>query len=336
MHPYRLAYQQDTYVNWCPGLGTVLSNDEVKDGLSERGGFPVERRLMPQWNLRITAYADRLLRGLDSLDWPDAVKEMQRNWIGKSIGASVRFPVYLRDASGEMKPQPEEIEVFTTRVDTIFGTTFLVLAPELDLTLALGERAAAQADYSPEASQVYADLQAYVKAAVNRSERERQTDVKTVSGAATGCYVQNPFTQEFLPVWTADYVLAGYGTGAVMGVPSGDQRDYLFAKHFELPIRQILDGQQNLDEQADPTKEGRYINSGFITGLTYDEATEQLRLRLRGQPRGRAQSHLPHPRRHFRPPALLGRAHPDLLQGRRSLWRGRSRPAPDATGNRRV
>ncbi len=281
MHPYRLAYQQDTYVNWCPGLGTVLSNDEVKDGLSERGGFPVERRLMPQWNLRITAYADRLLRGLDSLDWPDAVKEMQRNWIGKSTGASVRFPVYLRDASGDMKPQPEEIEVFTTRVDTIFGATFLVLAPELDLTLNLGERAAAQADYSPEASQTYSDLQAYVKAAVNRSERERQTDVKSVSGAATGCYVQNPFTQEFLPVWTADYVLAGYGTGAVMGVPSGDQRDWLFATHFKLPIRQILDGQQNLDEQADPTKEGRYINSGFITGLTYDEATEQLRLRLR-------------------------------------------------------
>ncbi|OWP62203.1 leucine--tRNA ligase [Hymenobacter amundsenii] len=281
VHPYRLAYQQDTYVNWCPGLGTVLSNDEVKDGLSERGGFPVERRLMPQWNLRITAYADRLLRGLDSLDWPDAVKEMQRNWIGKSIGASVRFPVYLRTADGEMKPQAEEIEVFTTRVDTIFGVTFLVLAPELDLTLAMGERAAAQADYSPEASQTYSELQAYVKTATNRSERERQTDVKSVSGVATGCYVQNPFTQEFLPVWTADYVLAGYGTGAVMGVPSGDQRDWLFATHFGLPIRQILDGQQHLDQQADPTKEGRYINSGFITGLTYDEATEQLRLRLR-------------------------------------------------------
>ncbi|WP_019947193.1 leucine--tRNA ligase [Hymenobacter aerophilus] len=281
VHPYRLAYQQDTYVNWCPGLGTVLSNDEVKDGLSERGGFPVERRLMPQWNLRITAYADRLLAGLDQLDWPDAVKEMQRNWIGKSQGASVRFPVYLRTAEGEMKPQPEEIEVFTTRVDTIFGATFLVLAPELDLTLALGERAAAQADYSPEASQTWSELQAYVKTAVNRSERERQTDVKTVSGAPTGFYVQNPFTLEYVPVWTADYVLAGYGTGAVMGVPSGDQRDWLFATHFNLPIRQILDAQQNLDQQADPTKEGRYINSGFITGLTYDEALEQLRLRLR-------------------------------------------------------
>lgn len=281
VHPYRLAYQQDTYVNWCPGLGTVLSNDEVKDGLSERGGFPVERRLMPQWNLRITAYADRLLAGLDQLDWPDAVKEMQRNWIGKSIGASVRFPVYLRDAGGEMKPQPEEIEVFTTRVDTIFGATFLVLAPELDLTLALGERAAAQADYSPAASQTWSELQAYVKTAVNRSERERQTDVKTVSGAPTGFFVQNPFTLEYVPVWTADYVLAGYGTGAVMGVPSGDQRDWLFATHFNLPIRQILDAQQHLDQQADPTKEGRYINSGFITGLTYDEALEQLRLRLR-------------------------------------------------------
>lgn len=272
VHTYRLAYQQDTYVNWCPALGTVLSNDEVKDGLSERGGYPVERRLMPQWNLRITAYADRLLRGLDTLDWPDAVKEMQRNWIGRSTGASVRFRVFLQDQAGQMQPQPEEIEVFTTRVDTIFGATFLVLAPELDLTLQLGQRAAALSGDEV----TWQRLQAYVQQAVNRSERERQADVKTVSGAAAGFFVQNPFNQAFIPVWTADYVLAGYGTGAVMAVPSGDQRDWLFATHFGLPIVAVSDAQRDLDKQADPTKEGRCINSGFINGLTYREATEKL------------------------------------------------------------
>ncbi len=285
VHTYRLAYQQDTYVNWCPALGTVLSNDEVKDGLSERGGYPVERRLMPQWNLRITAYADRLLAGLDTLDWPDAVKEMQRNWIGRSTGASVRFKVFLHDlranqGRGKFVAQAEEIEVFTTRVDTIFGATFLVLAPELDLTLSLGERAARLADGyasgNTNTAQIWKNLQAYVQTAVNRSERERQTDVKTVSGADTGFYVQNPFNQEFIPVWTADYVLAGYGTGAVMAVPSGDQRDWLFATYFGLPIVAVSDAQKDLDKQADPTKEGRYVNSGFINGLTYRAATDKL------------------------------------------------------------
>jgi leucyl-tRNA synthetase len=253
---YRLAYQQDTYVNWCPGLGTVLSNDEVKDGLSERGGFPVERRLMPQWNLRITAYADRLLQGLDQLDWPDAVKEMQRNWIGKSIGAEVTFPVQGSETA--------QIKVYTTRVDTIYGTTFLVLAPEHELVDALTTGAQRAA------------VDEYIAATKRRSERDRMTDVKAVSGVFTGAYALNPVNNDPVPIWLADYVLAGYGTGAVMAVPSGDQRDWLFAKHFGLPIPAISDAQKDLDQQADPTKEGRYINSGIINGLTYKEATPKL------------------------------------------------------------
>jgi leucyl-tRNA synthetase len=254
--PYRLAYQQDTYVNWCAALGTVLSNDEVKDGLSERGGYPVERRLMPQWNLRITAYADRLLQGLNTLDWPDAVKEMQRNWIGKSIGAEVTFPVQGHEGA--------DIKVYTTRVDTIYGATFLVLAPEHELVDTLttpGQRAA---------------VDEYIAATKRRSERDRMADVKTVSGVFTGAYAQNPVDGTPVPIWLADYVLAGYGTGAVMAVPSGDQRDYLFAKHFDLPIPAISDAQKDLDQQADPTKEGRYINSGIVNGLGYKEATATL------------------------------------------------------------
>ena len=254
--PYRLAYQQDTYVNWCPALGTVLSNDEVKDGLSERGGYPVERRLMPQWNLRITAYADRLLAGLDTLDWPDAVKEMQRNWIGKSIGAEVTFPV--QDHQGV------DIKVYTTRVDTIYGATFLVLAPEHELVDQLTTPAQRAA------------VDEYIAATKRRSERDRMADVKHVSGVFTGAYGLNPVNDEPVPIWLADYVLAGYGTGAVMAVPSGDQRDYLFAQHFDLPIPAISDAQKDLDQQADPTKEGRYINSGIVNGLTYKEATAKL------------------------------------------------------------
>ncbi|MCB2377134.1 leucine--tRNA ligase [Hymenobacter sp. BT635] len=268
VHPYRLAYQQDTYVNWCPGLGTVLSNDEVKDGLSERGGFPVERRLMPQWNLRITAYADRLLQGLDHIDWPEAVKEMQRNWIGKSIGAEVTFQVQGHDQA--------QIKVYTTRVDTIYGATFLVLAPEHELVAELT---------TPEQQ---AHIQEYIDATKRRSERDRMADTKTVSGAFTGSYGVNPFSGEPIQIWIADYVLAGYGTGAVMAVPSGDQRDYVFAKHFGLPIVPVTDA-QNIEEQADPTKEGRYINSELINGLGYKEATQKLiqELEARGIGKGK-------------------------------------------------
>ncbi|QJX49322.1 leucine--tRNA ligase [Hymenobacter taeanensis] len=254
VHPYRLAYQSDTYVNWCAGLGTVLSNDEVKDGLSERGGFPVERRLMPQWNLRITAYADRLLQGLDTIDWPEAVKEMQRNWIGKSIGAEVTFSVQGHESA--------QIKVYTTRVDTIYGATFLVLAPEHELVAELT---------TPEQQE---SIQEYIDATKRRSERDRMADTKTVSGAFTGSYGINPFSGEPIQIWIADYVLAGYGTGAVMAVPSGDQRDYVFAKHFHLPIVQVVD-QQQIEEQADPTKEGVYLH-GLIEGKGYKEATQIL------------------------------------------------------------
>jgi leucyl-tRNA synthetase len=267
---YRLTYVADAVVNWCPALGTVLANDEVKDGVSERGGYPVEQKLMRQWMMRITAYADRLLAGLDTIDWPESLKEQQRNWIGRSQGASVRFAVDGHEA---------QIEVFTTRIDTIFGVTFMVLAPEHELVPMLT---------TPEQREA---VDAYVEAAKRRSERDRMAEAKTVSGVFTGSSCVNPFNGEQVPIFLADYVLAGYGTGAVMAVPSGDQRDYGFARHFDLPIVQILDAQQHLDQQADNTKEGRYVNSGFINGLTYDEAMPKLLqfLEERGIGRGKIQ-----------------------------------------------
>ncbi len=253
---YRLTFLANAVVNWCPGLGTVLANDEVKDGVSERGGYPVEQKLMRQWMMRITAYADRLLTGLNTIDWTESLKEQQRNWIGKSIGASVKFPI--------QSPSAGFIEVFTTRVDTIYGATFMVLAPEHELVPMLT---------TPEQRDAVGD---YVQAAKLRSERDRMADTKAVSGVFTGSYCLNPINDEPVPIFLADYVLAGYGTGAVMAVPSGDQRDYLFAKHFDLPIIPILDGQKDLDQQADNTKDGKYINSGMINGMTYAEATPTL------------------------------------------------------------
>ncbi|MCS7018964.1 MAG: leucine--tRNA ligase [Bernardetiaceae bacterium] len=253
---YRLTYLADEWVNWCPALGSVLSNDEVKDGVSERGGYPVERKKMRQWMMRITAYAERLLQDLEEVQFSESLKEMQRNWIGKSVGAEVSFE--LEGHQGQF------IKVYTTRLDTIYGVTFMVLAPEHELVAKL---------VTPDR---YEEVMAYVEKAKNRSERERMADTKTVSGVFTGSYCINPFNGEKVPIWLADYVLAGYGTGAVMAVPSGDQRDWIFAKHFGLPIVQILDAQQNLDKQADATKEGRYINSGMINGLTYAEAMPKL------------------------------------------------------------
>ncbi|MBX7095963.1 MAG: leucine--tRNA ligase [Flavobacteriales bacterium] len=249
---FRLAYLDDSWVNWCPALGTVLANDEVKDGVSERGGHPVERKLMKQWSLRITAYAERLLNDLEKIDWTESIKEAQRNWIGKSSGASVRFKLVGHN---------EEVEVFTTRPDTIFGVSFLVLAPEHELVEKITTR---------EHKDV---VEHYVNYAKNRSERERQAEVKNVSGAFTGAYVKHPFTDKLIPVWIADYVLAGYGTGAVMAVPCGDQRDYVFAKHFDLPIPAIMEG-VDISEKADPTKEAKMINSGFLDGLTGYQAIE--------------------------------------------------------------
>ncbi|MDF7816795.1 leucine--tRNA ligase [Runella sp. MFBS21] len=251
---YRFTFPEESFVNWCPGLGTVLSNDEVKDGVSERGGFPVERKLMKQWAMRITAYADRLLNGLDTIDWPEPLKEQQRNWIGRSQGASVKFAVDGQD---------KLIEVFTTRVDTIYGVSFMVLAPEHEWAAELTTTAQK------------ADVEAYIKWAASRSEVDRMAE-KKVSGVFTGSYCINPFSGEKVPIYLADYVLAGYGTGAVMGVPSGDQRDWNFATNFGLPIIPILDTQKDTDQQADNTKEGHYINSGIINGMTYQEATDTL------------------------------------------------------------
>lgn len=255
---YRLTYLKESTVNWCPALGTVLANDEVKDGFSERGGYPVEQKKMMQWSMRISAYAERLLQGLNTIDWPEPVKEMQRNWIGKSVGASVRFKLE-HTISDE-----GYIEVFTTRVDTIFGVSFIVLAPEHELVQVLTTAAQQQA------------IDAYITQTKKKSELDRMADTKTVSGAFTGSYVINPVNGEKVPIWIADYVLAGYGTGAVMGVPSGDQRDWLFATHFNLPIVQILDEQKNIDVEADATKEGKYINSDFINNFGYKEAVSYL------------------------------------------------------------
>ncbi len=243
---YRLAYLSNQMVNWCPELGTVLANDEVADGFSVRGGHPVERKLMKQWSLRITAYAQRLLDGLDTLDWPHSLKEIQRNWIGRSEGASVIFGVKDR---AEL-----QIEIFTTRPDTMFGATYMVLAPEHDLVSTLTTADQKQA------------VQEYVAMAKNRSERERMTEVKRVSGVFTGSYAVNPLTQQPIPVWIADYVLAGYGTGAIMAVPAHDSRDYAFARHFNLPILEVVAG-GDISEESYDAKEGKMINSGFLDGL---------------------------------------------------------------------
>lgn len=264
---YRLTFLKESTVNWCPALGTVLANDEVKEGFSERGGHPVEQKKMWQWSMRITAYADRLLKGLDSIDWPEPLKEMQRNWIGKSIGASVKFQVENSD---------KIIEVFTTRVDTIYGVSFLVIAPEHEFVTSL--TTAEQKN----------EIEDYINKTKKKSELDRMADTKTVSGAFTGTYALNPLNGEKIPVWIADYVLAGYGTGAVMAVPSGDQRDWLFAKQFNLPVIQILDAQKDIEETADATKEGKYINSGIIDGLNYEQALPVLIQKLEELGAGKA------------------------------------------------
>lgn len=235
---YRIAYQGETMVNWCAELGTVLANDEVSEGLSVRGGFPVEQKLMNQWCLRVSAYAPRLLEGLDKLDWSDSLKETQRNWIGRSEGAEMRFPVAGKDL---------ELEIFTTRADTVFGVTFMVLAPEsayVDMLTTDGQREA---------------VKAYLDEVKHKTERERQIE-KKVSGVFTGSYAVNPLTGKEIPVWVSDYVLAGYGTGAIMAVPAHDSRDYAFARHFSLPIIPLIEG-ADVSEQSFDTKEGRMINS---------------------------------------------------------------------------
>ncbi|NVK05023.1 MAG: leucine--tRNA ligase [Flavobacteriia bacterium] len=247
---YRLAYRSESMVNWCPDLGTVLANDEVKDGVSERGGYPVVQKKMMQWSMRISAYAERLLQGLNDIDWSDALKETQRNWIGKSKGASVHFQLDGHD---------EQIEVFTTRPDTIFGVTFMVLAPEHELVNQITTDAQRE------------EITAYQEAAARKSERDRMMDTKTVTGAFTGAYVVHPFSGEKVPVWIGDYVLAGYGTGAVMAVPGHDSRDHAFASKFELPIVQVVEG-GDVAEAAVDAKEGKMMNSDFLNGLDVKEA----------------------------------------------------------------
>ena len=246
---YRLAFLSDSWVNWCEGLGTVLANDEVKDGLSERGGFPVEQKLMKQWSLRITAYADRLISGLDTVDWSDSIKEIQKNWIGKSKGASVIF---------KLENSENEIEVFTTRPDTIFGVNFMVLAPEHELVNIITTTGKID------------EVEGYVNTAKLKSERDRQAD-NSVSGVFTGAYAIHPFTGDRVQVWIGDYVLVSYGTGAVMAVPCGDQRDWDFANHFGLEIINIFEG-VDVSEGANEDKNVNIANSDFLNGLTVKKA----------------------------------------------------------------
>ncbi len=260
---YRLTYPDDSVVNFCPALGMVLANDEIKDGVSERGGYPVVQKKMKQWAMRITAYADRLLTGLETIDWPEPLKEQQRNWIGRSVGASVKFTIYDLRITNTEKNNLKSIEVFTTRIDTVYGVSFMVLAPEHEWVEMLT---------TPEQK---AEVESYIESVAKRTEVDRMAE-KKVTGAFTGSYCINPFNGEKVPIFIADYVLAGYGTGAVMGVPSGDQRDWNFAKHFNLPIIPILDAQKDIDKQADNTKEGHYINSGMVDGMNYKEATQTL------------------------------------------------------------
>lgn len=259
---YRLAYLADTVVNWCPALGTVLANDEVKDGFSVRGGHPVEQKLMRQWLLRITAYSERLLKGLDTVDWTDSLKEIQRNWIGRSEGAEVLFPV---------KDSELKLNIFTTRPDTIFGVTFMVLAPESELVPLLT---------SAEQKQAVED---YLELVKKRTERERQAEVRKVTGVFTGSYAINPLSNEVISIWISDYVLAGYGTGAIMAVPAHDSRDFAFARTFGLPIPQVvvLPGQEASDTStwtdSFDSKEGTMINSGFLNGLSVAQAIEKIK-----------------------------------------------------------
>lgn len=254
---YRLAYLADTMVNWCPQLGTVLANDEVKEGLSLRGGYPVVQKKMRQWSLRVSAYAQRLLDGLDHLDWSDSLKDIQRNWIGRSQGADVKFDV---------KDSDLKLEIFTTRPDTIFGVSFMVLAPESDYVKPLT---------TPEQADAVAEYLDYVS---KRTERERQTEVKKVTGVFTGSYAINPFTNEAIPIWISEYVLSGYGTGAIMAVPGHDSRDYAFAKHFNLPIVPVIDDGEGHDmsEGSYDAKAGKMINSGIINGMEVKEAISYI------------------------------------------------------------
>ena len=266
---YRLAYLGEAYVNWCPSLGTVLANDEIKDGLSERGGYSVERKLMKQWSMRISAYAQRLIDDLDIIDWSESIKESQRYWIGKSEGTSLKFKIIDSNFDAE-----NYIEVFTTRPDTIFGVTFITLAPENELVLKITSK------------EQKVEVDDYIIKTKNRSERERQSDVTKISGVFLGAYAENPFNGEKIPIWIGDYVLVGYGTGAVMSVPAHDSRDYAFAKHFNLPVLEVVKG-GDLSKESYDAKEGILINSNFLNGLpvkeAFNKAIEEIEKRFLGK-----------------------------------------------------
>jgi leucyl-tRNA synthetase len=266
---YRLAYLGEAYVNWCPSLGTVLANDEIKDGLSERGGYAVERKLMKQWSMRISAYAQRLIDDLDTIDWSESIKESQRYWIGKSEGTSLKFKIIDSNFDSE-----NYIEVYTTRPDTIFGVTFITLAPENELVLKITS------------TEQKVDVEDYIIKTKNRSERERQSDVTKISGVFLGAYAENPFNGHKIPIWIGDYVLVGYGTGAVMSVPAHDSRDYAFAKHFNLPILEVVKG-GDLSKESYDAKEGILINSNFLNGLpvkeAFNKAIEEIEKRFLGK-----------------------------------------------------
>lgn len=264
---YRLAYLAETMVNWCPALGTVLANDEVVNGLSVRGGHLVEKKLMRQWSLRITAYAQRLLDGLETIDCSDSIKEIQKNWIGKSIGASIFF---------ELDNSPEKLEVFTTRADTVFGVTFMVLCPEHPIIASITTEKQSK------------EVRDYLQWAKNRTERERQAEVNKVSGVFTGSYAVNPFTGAKIPIWVSEYVLAGYGTGAIMAVPAHDSRDYRFAKFFKIPIIQVVEG-GDITENAYESKDGTLMNSDFINGLKVKEGIQKVIEHLEIRNIGKAQ-----------------------------------------------
>ena len=251
---YRIAYQGETAVNWCPALGTVLANDEVKEGYSVRGGHPVEQKKMKQWQLRVSAYAERLLKGLESLEWSDALKEMQRNWIGKSQGAEMIFRTVTPGSDNQY-----EMTIFTTRADTVFGVTFMVLAPESEWVAKLT---------TPEQSKAVEEYLAFAK---KKTERERIAETRKVTGVFTGSYAINPFTKEQVPVWVSEYVLSGYGTGAIMAVPAHDSRDYAFAKQFNLPIIPLIEG-CDISSSSFDAKEGIMCNSGFLNGMSVKEA----------------------------------------------------------------
>ena len=251
---YRIAYLSDTKVNWCPALGTVLANDEVSEGLSVRGGYPVEQRVMRQWSLRVSAYAGRLLEGLDRVDWTESLKETQRNWIGRSEGAEMQFAI---------KGQDEPITIFTTRADTIFGVTFMVLAPESEYVARMIT------------DEQRAEVEAYLDRCKHRTERERISD-RRVTGVFTGSYAINPLTNGEIPIYVSDYVLSGYGTGAIMAVPAHDSRDYAFAKHFNLPIIPLIEG-ADISEESFDAKEGKMMNSGFLNGMEVKEAIQAMK-----------------------------------------------------------